>query len=195
MAEDETLKVYLAGPFFNDEQRSVIDRLEKTLDSYCKVYSPRRDGGVLAPDSTVESRKNVFEMNYKHIADCDLMIAQVEGLDGRPLGLFKQALQRLKCLKLTDSDLEEVKEELQKLVSEQYSRLPNYTDIGTVWEMGCAYEIGIPVIAFSPNVQRQVNLMLSESCRGFATKYEDLIPAISKVMSGGEFSPHRGKIQ
>ncbi len=72
--------------------------------------------------------------------------------------------------------------------------LPNYSDIGTIWEMGVAYELGIPVIAFNPNKGRMMNVMLSESCRGFVNNYEDLPAAIETVVNGGTYGRHTGKV-
>ena len=45
-------------------------------------------------------------------------------------------------------------------------------DTGTIWEMGAAYAFGTPVIAYSLNSSRKLNLMLAQSCEGFLAGME-----------------------
>lgn len=45
-------------------------------------------------------------------------------------------------------------------------------DTGTLWEMGAAYAYGTPLVIYSPNPQRRLNVMLSQSCEGFLAGWE-----------------------
>jgi nucleoside deoxyribosyltransferase len=47
-----------------------------------------------------------------------------------------------------------------------FARIDDY-DPGTVWEMGFAFAVHTPVVAWSLVEGRGLNLMLSESCEGF----------------------------
>lgn len=173
----------MASPFFSPSQLEVVKRLEQVLDPYAEVYSPRRDGGVLGPNSSHEDRRAMFDLNYQKIAGCHIMVAQIESLDTRPQMIATRALGSAGG-------------EFNRPVVEALDKyLPNYTDIGTVWEMGAAYAANVPVIAFSPNPGRQMNLMLSESVRGFTSKYEELIDAIETILNGGQYGRHEGTIQ
>jgi nucleoside 2-deoxyribosyltransferase len=199
---NKPLKVYLAGPFFNEDQRKVIDQLEKTLEPYCELYSPRRDGGVLGPKASKDQRAKIFELNYEKIKSCDIMIAQVEGLDDRPYQIVQKLLRSFNR-KIASGPVQTdaligvgVLAEFAGILEKEFTnQSPNYIDIGTVWEMGAAYECGVPVLAFSPNINRQMNVMLTESCRGFVSKYEDIIPAIENIINGGQAGHHEGDVQ
>lgn len=183
-------KVYVAAPFFCPAQLEIVEKLETLLAPYFDVFSPRRDGGILKPDAAMASRTEIFEMNYKHIAECDFMVAVIEGNDDRPAKALDDLVNLLgqRALIVSTGVLKDAVDLLK-------SKLPNYIDVGTVWEMGVAYEAGRPVIAFSPNKQRQINVMLSESVRGFVNEYDLLIPAIQTVLNGGQAGRHEGETQ
>lgn len=72
--------VYLAAPFFNDEQRDLCTYIEG-LNQEWPIYSPRSDGGVLKPDSTDSERGNVFESNTNGIYAAQWMLAVVDNFD------------------------------------------------------------------------------------------------------------------
>jgi nucleoside 2-deoxyribosyltransferase len=64
-------------------------------------------------------------------------------------------------------------------------------DTGTLWEMGYAYAIGRPVVAFTASGQEKINVMLAQGCRGFLSdlnKVEDFLNGINgKTEEGHPF--------
>lgn len=45
-------------------------------------------------------------------------------------------------------------------------------DTGTLWEMGAAYAYGRPVIIYSPNPERKLNVMLAQGAQGFLAGWD-----------------------
>jgi nucleoside 2-deoxyribosyltransferase len=73
--------VYLAAPFFNDQQRELCSWVEQ-FDSYSlPIYSPRLDGGMLRPDSDTQEINSVFESNKNAIKVADFILAVVDDFD------------------------------------------------------------------------------------------------------------------
>jgi len=180
------IKIYLAGPFFNADQLRVIERLEEVLDPICKLFSPRREGGTIGKDAK-RSPQQIFEDNYKAIIECDLMVAQIESLDNRPLDIAISSIEKLAtgASEINHNLYKQIKEDACTVIKEEMeAKLPNYSDIGTIWEMGVAYELSKPVIAFSPNKLRKLNVMLLHSCRGFVHDYDKLKEVVVKVLNG-----------
>ena len=60
-------KIYLAGPFFNEKQIDVIERIENEFDKYgFDYFSPRKGGGVishLSPEERTKASKRIYETN------------------------------------------------------------------------------------------------------------------------------------
>ena len=68
-------KVYLAGPFFNDEQIQIRDTIyNMLLNTNFDVFSPGHVT-VLNDDSSSNVQKSVFNENLKQIDNCDFIIA------------------------------------------------------------------------------------------------------------------------
>ncbi len=179
------LKIYLAGPFFNDAQRSLIKALEMTLERVgYEVWSPSRDGIALRPDASNEDQKKVFDMNYHAINTCDMMVAVLEPNDTR---IVDAAIA-------THTDTEPstgMRVEFALLLKDK--RLPQYSDIGTVWEMGIAYEQGKPTVAYYESHASRPNLMLAKSCHGLAIGLPELCVMVERA-SKGEASEYKGEI-
>lgn len=57
-------------------------------------------------------------------------------------------------------------------------------DPGTIFEMGHAYAKGVPILAYSNVMGRGLNLMLAQSCIGFANGIEDLKEHLGKIVKG-----------
>lgn len=73
--------IYFAAGFFNDEQRSLCDFVEGLESEWTPIYSPRKDGGVLKPDSSDQVRKEVFDSNTISIATANWVLAVVDDFD------------------------------------------------------------------------------------------------------------------
>ena len=74
-------KIYIASPFFNEEQVERVEFIEKELEKNGKEYfSPRKDTYV-KPDSTQEERNKAFNDNVDAIEDCSYIIVVTDGKD------------------------------------------------------------------------------------------------------------------
>lgn len=74
-------KIYLASPWFNDEQAEREERIKNKLRKIgFNVYSPR-ENGVLKPSATKEDRIKIFNDNIKNIVNCDILFAITDGKD------------------------------------------------------------------------------------------------------------------
>jgi nucleoside 2-deoxyribosyltransferase len=69
-------KVYLASPFFNDEEVARVAQMERTLRSLgLEVFSPREAQYEGLVFGTKEWRTAVFHNNVQHILDADVVVA------------------------------------------------------------------------------------------------------------------------
>jgi len=65
-------------------------------------------------------------------------------------------------------------------------------DVGTIWEMGVAYQAGVPVIGVALTLgDKPFNLMLSESCYSTCRTIEEL----EKTLTDGSEIYYEGKIE
>lgn len=68
-------KVYLAGPWFNEEQKKIIDAVEFILMRSFSVYSPRREVNLVPGKKySVKDRQKVVDANLKAISRCDFVV-------------------------------------------------------------------------------------------------------------------------
>ena len=80
------MKVYLAGPFFTQEQAIVIRRIEAILaDCSVECFSPSRDQPQFNVDASPEEKRHraalIFQRNVAEIRLCDLMLACIDDFD------------------------------------------------------------------------------------------------------------------
>lgn len=73
--------IYLAGPFFNEEQLNNI----KEIENLCKItkhkyFSPRLEL-ILKPNATLKERENVFKSNIQNIQNSKLVLACIDDND------------------------------------------------------------------------------------------------------------------
>lgn len=74
--------VYIASPFFNEDQIAHVKRMEDELEERgFDVYSPMRDGVVLKPDATVETRLDTYYENLRAMNEADFMVAIINDKD------------------------------------------------------------------------------------------------------------------
>lgn len=77
-------RIYLAGPFFNVEQLTLIQKLETELRRIgWEVYSPREDGILMnmTPAERVASSKKVFARNVEKMLWADIILAVIDNFD------------------------------------------------------------------------------------------------------------------
>lgn len=98
-------KVYLASPWFNDEQFERCEWLRDTLiDLGFNVFSPK-DENLVIPDADLDWREQAFKGNINAINDCSFLIAITNGKDmgtifecghaysiGKPIVYFAEGL-------------------------------------------------------------------------------------------------------
>lgn len=73
------MKIYLASPFFNDEELKHVAELEKALrDMGHTVFSPREAQLPEFPFGSFEWRTNVFRNDLNHIKWADVVIGIVK---------------------------------------------------------------------------------------------------------------------
>lgn len=76
------LKVYLAGPFFSDEQTDRIVFIENVLDEYeFDVFSPRK-ATKIKKGCSYEDMKETFNQNINNIDKCDFVLAILDSDKG-----------------------------------------------------------------------------------------------------------------
>lgn len=78
------MKVYIAAPFFNEEQLSLVKQIESTLDEAEIEYFSPRLGGVIK-DMTEEEKKihmdGIFESNVEMLQWANCVIAVIDDYD------------------------------------------------------------------------------------------------------------------
>jgi len=73
--------IYLAAPFFNEQQRPLVDFFESFSDDKFPIYSPRLDGGVLSPTATRDEQIEIFDSNTAAIDAAEYVLAVVDDFD------------------------------------------------------------------------------------------------------------------
>jgi nucleoside 2-deoxyribosyltransferase len=153
-------RVYLAGPFFNEKQIELIEKVETLLHAWnIQHFSPRKmtlNGNPTTSKPTPESAKQIFKNDYHEICNSTHVIAVIDWalMPSTSLRIIKDSSM------VTD---EHVHGESRATILSGPIQIP---DSGTVWEMGCAYALRVPVYLFTANPTSRLNLMLSQSARG-----------------------------
>jgi nucleoside 2-deoxyribosyltransferase len=80
----ELPRLYLAGPLFNDAERSYNLFLKHRLEEHCHVYLPQEDGflmsDLIASGQSQEAASGaVFRADIKAIDRCDVLLALLDG--------------------------------------------------------------------------------------------------------------------
>lgn len=75
------MKLYLAGPWFNEDQNEREQRVKAALRSKgFEVFSPR-EASELKPNASKEDQQKVFEIDINGIKDADAVFAITNGKD------------------------------------------------------------------------------------------------------------------
>ena len=78
-AEPETAQVYLAGPFFNEEEIKNVEYVESILDAHgFSYFSPIRHSAEAEP-GTAEWSDQIFEMDKNELGKADFVVALYYG--------------------------------------------------------------------------------------------------------------------
>lgn len=73
------LKVYLAGPFFNEEQIERIEFIEEAVKDF-NAFSPRK-ASLITKNSTEQDMVDTFKGNVDNIDMADFVLAIYDGKD------------------------------------------------------------------------------------------------------------------
>ena len=92
------IKVYLAGPFFSEEQVERVDFIEDLLESLdFDIFSPRQ-ASKIKPGATKQDMLDTFRGNVTHIDEADLVLAVLDGNDSGTLFECGYAYQKTPVL-------------------------------------------------------------------------------------------------
>lgn len=79
------LNIYLAGPFFNEKQIDLIERIETEFDKYrFDYFSPRKSGGIishLSPEERTKESKRIYDSNIREMVNANVLFAIIDGRD------------------------------------------------------------------------------------------------------------------
>jgi nucleoside 2-deoxyribosyltransferase len=178
----DSLKVYLAGPFFNSESVRILQEMLKVLEKEsCKVFAPMRDGILCPKNADAAMRRKVFELDIKKIEEADLVVALLD----YPLPINQNLLLRVR----SPNGIKDVS--------------VHFPDSGTVFEMGYAFALsaqrrsqgqpGLPVIGFT-SCKQGLNLMVTECCAAIATSFQELQDLVRSYRDGKGLGVRAGEL-
>lgn len=75
------MRIYIASPFFNEEQLRRVEEIKKILDKREISYFSPKDHNYINPDATAKEKTVGFNKNISEIAKCNLMIAVTNDKD------------------------------------------------------------------------------------------------------------------
>jgi len=78
------IKVYVAAPFFSDEQIDVVIRIESCLQrSGVVFYTPRSEGVLkdMTPEERADRMKYIFDKNIEMLDWCTHVVAFIDNYD------------------------------------------------------------------------------------------------------------------
>ena len=73
--------VYIAAPFFNNDQITRVALVETLLEKHGFTYFSPRKQSAIGPIADPEVRKKAFQMNVNGIEDAEMVIAITDGKD------------------------------------------------------------------------------------------------------------------
>ncbi|XID91612.1 PfkB family carbohydrate kinase [Paenibacillaceae bacterium WGS1546] len=77
--EATPIKIYLAGPFFSDQEIHWVRHVGNKLESArFDVLSPSRENGVISKDTSIEKRKDIFQSDIDLLNSCDIVVALLD---------------------------------------------------------------------------------------------------------------------
>ncbi len=74
--------VYIAGPLFDDHERSYLESIAEIFENRGYVtFLPHRDAGVVSGEYTKEEKKQIFTTDLKALKQADIVVALLTGRD------------------------------------------------------------------------------------------------------------------
>lgn len=140
-------KIYLAGPFFNPIQEEHAKRLARTLEMrgyeiFAPVQQPWKEGSIISPEY-------IFKRNLLWMQECNFALCQLD---------YPMLSYQTLCI------CEENQEEPEE---ENWHKVIQLPDAGTVWEMGYLYALHKCIIGYCAEKTDSINLMLAQCLTGY----------------------------
>ncbi len=74
--------VYIAGPLFDDHERSYLEKIAKIFeDRNFITFLPHRDAGLVEGEFTFQKKQEVFDIDMKALKQSDIVVALLTGRD------------------------------------------------------------------------------------------------------------------
>lgn len=167
------MQIYIAGPLFNGPQIAILEQIEQHCENNSiGYYSPRLHSGshLLSPEDKKDFDKwtPVFEENARAVEKSDLVLAVLSYAMPED-----QSLQICKGVPAYNNE-QDFLAKIQNGWNWDPKTIIHLPDSGTVWEMGAAHALQIPVIGYFLEAPKQLNLMLSHCCEGLLVGDEKL---------------------
>jgi len=78
----KNITIYLAGPFFSRQELYWVNLIHKRLEAIgLSVLSPSRENGIIGLNSSVNEKKDIFNMDLKLLKQSDVVIALLDHND------------------------------------------------------------------------------------------------------------------
>jgi len=72
-------KIYLAGPFFSEQEVNWVRHVSNKLEGASfEVLSPSRENGFIFNDTSIEKRKEIFQLDIDLLNSCDIVVALLD---------------------------------------------------------------------------------------------------------------------
>ena len=75
-------KVYIAGPLFDDHERSYLEKIANILEKNdYETFLPHRDAGLVEGEFTLEKKIKIFDTDMDFLKTADVVVALLTGRD------------------------------------------------------------------------------------------------------------------
>jgi len=75
-------KVYIAGPLFDDHERSYLEKIANILEkNEFETFLPHRDAGLVEGEFTFEKKSKIFDTDMDFLKSADMVVALLTGRD------------------------------------------------------------------------------------------------------------------
>lgn len=173
--------IYLAGPFFTSGEQAVLSEIERLCKTYAlKYYSPRDHnppGKEWMKDP--KERSKVNRSNLDAIKEANFVLAWLDRVlpEGDEILLVHRPVVRAYPEEGKPNDVI-----TDGVVKRRRLMKP---DDGTLWEMGYATALGVPVVALTFDTDKPMNLMLDQNIEGLIRGKGRLARFLSRLFTYG----------
>jgi nucleoside 2-deoxyribosyltransferase len=167
-------KCYIAAPFFTPGELTTVITLEKTLSTLFNVFSPRSLGPESVEDLQSKAiRASINQENLVQLQSSTVILAWLDRILPDNTQIFMETYAKP-----------------GGWVTTSRKKLNSKIDEGTLWEMGYAQGVGIPVVGFTLNELSDINIMLSENIQAVIHGWEELTEWVSLCKTANQYVPY-----